>query len=476
MTKPNILFIYSDQHRHDVMGCAGHPLVQTPNLDRLAKQGIRFSNVWCQSPVCQPSRASVITGQYTEDLSLFGNTGDFDTSWPTVMKSLKSVGYETATIGKTHYHGMPDREVFKDRTDPYDLREYNNFIKEFGWDHVMEEYDRYVHSSSRVRSPYMDYLESHGLLKEYQDQIKGVFRLTPTHWRGETSCLPQEHDLTSFIAGRAMKWLSERENESPFFLKLAFVQPHVPLIDDPVWSDYYRDVEIPMPNEKSPERVNEVWNKHLEKLDEHSQAQTMDEAFVRSGIRHYLGMVSLIDQKVGEVRAMLESLGQLDNTWIIYSSDHGEMLGEHHLWAKMNFYKGAVQVPLIIRPPTGCAGKILDELVESVDVTSTLAEIGGAIAPDGCRGHSLMPGFADEPVGKEFVRSRYNQFSAVRNQQFRFTLEVDTQMPCELFDLEKDPDELNNLVNSTKLDSVIAELSEIALARPGGYQDDFSSS
>ena len=216
MAKPNILFIYSDQHRHDVMGCAGHPLVQTPNLDGLAKQGIRFRNVWCQSPVCQPSRASVITGQYTEDLSLFGNTGDFDTGWSTIMKSLKSVGYETAIIGKTHYHGMPDCEVLKDRTDPYDLRQYDNFIKEFGWDHVMAEYDRYAHSSRRLQSPYMDYLESHGLLKEYEVQIKGVFRLTPTHWRGETSCLPQEHDLTSFIADRAIRWLSERENESPF--------------------------------------------------------------------------------------------------------------------------------------------------------------------------------------------------------------------------------------------------------------------
>ena len=101
------------------------------------------------------------------------------------------------------------------------------------------------------------------------------------------------------------------------FLKLAFVHPRVPSIDDPVWSDYYRDLEIPMPNQKSPERVNAVWNSHLEKLDEHSQVQTMDEAFVRSGIRHYLGMVSLIDQKVGEVRAMLESLGQLENTWIL---------------------------------------------------------------------------------------------------------------------------------------------------------------
>ena len=108
--KPNILFIFTDQHRHNVMGCAGHPLVQTPNLDRLAAEGARFSNVWCQSPVCQPSRASVITGQYTEDLGMFGNTGDFDPEWPTVIQAIRDGGFETASIGKTHYHGMPGRD------------------------------------------------------------------------------------------------------------------------------------------------------------------------------------------------------------------------------------------------------------------------------------------------------------------------------------------------------------------------------
>jgi len=446
------------------MGCAGHPLVQTPHLDRIANEGMRFLNVWCQSPVCQPSRASIITGRYTEDLSLYANTRDFDTSWPTVMKSLQSFGYETATIGKTHYHGMPDREVFKDRTDPYDLREYNEFISEFGWDYVMEEYDRYVHSSRRVRTPYMDHLESHGLLEDYQAQIKSVFRLTPTHWKAETSCLPQEHDLTSFIADHAMDWLSARDRENPFFLKLAFVQPHVPLIDDPVWADYYRDMDIPMPNDKSPERVNEAWNKHLDNLDKHSQVQTMDEQFIRSGIRHYLGMVSLIDQKIGEVRNLLEKLGQLDNTWIVYSADHGEMLGEHHLWAKMNFYNGAVQVPLLIRPPDGCPAKVIDELVESVDVTATLAQIGGATTPDGCRGSSLIPCFAGEPVGKELIRSRYGQFSAVRNEQYRFTIDAETKTPCELFNLETDPGELNNLVNTNGLESVISQMSEVALS------------
>lgn len=459
--KPNILFIFSDQHRYDVMGCAGHPLVQTPHLDRMASEGTRFSRTWCQSPVCQPSRASIITGRYTEELGMYANTGAFDSNWPTVMQSLQSAGYETATIGKTHYHGFPNREKLADRDDLFDMRSYEEFVKGFGWDYVQEEYDKYVHVSRDVRSPYMDYLEEQGLLEAYRQQIRGVYRLTPTHWRGETSVIPQEHDLSSFIGDQALSWLSNRDDDRPFFLKVGFVQPHVPLIDDPTWADYYRDADIAMPEQKPPEVSNDAWKTWVDVLNKHSQVQTMDDAFIRKGIRHYLGMVSLIDQKIGEIRALLEAQGKLDNTWIIYSNDHGEMLGEHHLWAKLNFYKGSVQVPLIIRPPEGGEGSVADDLVELVDVTATLADIAGAEPPSGCRGESLLPAFSGGPVGKELVRSRIYSYSAVRDDRYRFTMEVNSGTPCELFDLKADPGELRNLVNETGYASTIEDFMKI---------------
>lgn len=464
--KPNILLLFSDQHRHDVLGCAGHPLVQTPNLDRIAREGARFNRAWCQSPVCQPSRASVITGKYTEELGIFANTGGFDTSWPTVMKSIRDGGYETASIGKTHYHGMPSREQAEKAGIPYDLRQYNEFVKGFGWDYLMEEFDKYVHASRLLRSPYTDYLAAQGedLLTAYREQIKGIYRLTPTHWRGETSVLPQEHDLTSFIAGEAGSWLSGRNSEKPFFLKLAFVQPHVPLVDDPTWADYYRDADIQLPEQARIGAPNEIWGEYLDRLNGHSQVQTMDDAFIRNGIRHYLGMVSLIDQKIGEILALLESSGQLDDTWIVYTCDHGEMLGEHHLWAKMNFYKGAVQLPLIIRPPGGTEPREVDELVELVDVTATLADMASVSPPDGCRGRSLLPAFDNQDVGREFVRSRISRFSAVRNEQYRFTYDVDTGTPCELFDLTVDPGEFNNLVGESKSNSIIETMMKATSA------------
>ena len=457
---PNILFIFADQHRHDVMGCAGHELVATPSIDKLAGRGLRFSDAWCQSPICQPSRASVITGRYAHELGVIHNTGGFDPEWPTVMKQLQGAGYETATIGKTHYH-----ESYQPPEDDgeIDMRSYNPFVQSFGWDYVLEEYDKYLHVEDRLATPYTDYLAQHNLLGAYRDQIRGVFRLTDSHWRGETSVLPQAHDLTSFLAAEANEWLRRRNSNKPFFLKLAFVQPHVPLIDDPDWADYYADAQIDLPDQTPAEAVNETWAGYLERLDDHSQAQVMDEDFVRNGIRHYLGMVSLVDQKVGEVLATLEALRQLDNTWIIYTGDHGEMLGEHRLWAKMNFYRGSVQVPLIMVPPGGMEPRVDQSLVELTDVTATLAEIGGTEAPSGCHGHSLLPAIDGSLAGRNLLHSRIGNYAAIRTPTHRFTAHLKSETACELFDLENDPDERTNLVNDSGATMLVSDLQATLL-------------
>ena len=466
---PNILLIFSDQHRHDVLGCAGHPVVQTPHLDRLAAEGIRFAETWCQSPICQSSRASVITGQYTHQLNVFGNSGPLDPAWPTVMKTLQARGYETATIGKTHYHGMPTPQQVEDSDGPFDMRGFESFVADFGWDHVLEEYDRYAHVNTHIRTPYTDHLTNHGVLEQYRDMIKRVYRLTPEHWRACTSVLPQELDLSSFLADRAIDWLAARTSNKPFLLKLGFVQPHVPLIDDPVWAEYYRDADIELPDQTVIETPNPVWGKYLDLLNRHSQVQVMDEAFVREGIRHYLGMVSLIDQRIGDVIRVLEDSGEIENTWIIYCCDHGEMLGEHHLWAKLNFYRGSVQVPLIIRPPGGSRGRTDAGLTELTDVTATLADIGGGSLPT-CRGQSLLPRVSSPvPSGRvhafsRIARSSYGSFAALRGERYRLTVDLESDTPCELFDLTDDPGELHNLVNESAHAGLIEELRHTVLA------------
>lgn len=429
------------------MGCAGHPVVATPTLDRIASEGVRFTRTWCQSPICQPSRASVITGRYPADLGVVGNSGGFDPTWPTVMKSLQAVGYETATIGKTHYH----ESYAPSGTEPFDMRDRSPFVQDFGWDHVVEEFDKYLHCAEHLRTPYVDHLDSHGQLDAYREQIRGIFRLTPNHWRGETSVLPPELDLTNFLADEAIGWLQARDRTTPFFLKLAFVQPHVPLVDDPTWAAHYADAPIDVPDLTRPEKAPEIWGKYLDVLDDHSQVQTIDDDHVRSGIRHYLGMVSLIDQRLGDVMRTLEEIGELDRTWIVYTCDHGEMLGSHGLWAKMNFYAPSAQVPLLIRPPGGIAPRTEDGLTELVDVSATLAAIGGADAPAGGAGRSLLPALDGPMGGREHAFSRIGNFAGIRTDGHRATVHVPSGTPCELFDLAEDPDETQNRVADTSL-------------------------
>lgn len=473
--KPNILFIFSDQHRHDVMGCAGHSTVQTPHLDGLAARGVRFTKAWCQSPICQPSRGSLITGQHPYDLGLFYNdassathaskdldeAGEISPDWSTFMKQVQRAGYETASIGKTHYHGIPTREEVVAAGGKVDFRQYDDLVRSFGWDHVVEEYDKYVHSAKAFRTPYADYLDGlgGGLGDAYRDQIRSVFRLTPSHWQGETSVVPQEHDLTSFLADQAMDWLQTCDSTRPFLLKLAFVQPHVPLIDDPDWAAYYADADIQVPDLTPPEAVNAEWADYLGKLAGHSQRETMTPEFVAEGIRHYLGMVSLIDQKIGAVLDLLRARGELDNTWIIYSCDHGEMLGTHGLWAKMNFYQGSAQVPLIVVPPAGMTGRVDDAVVELTDIAATITDIAGTAPPDGCRGQSLVGQVTGgASIDREVAYSRIQSYAAMRTDNHRFTMEMHSGVACELFDMDNDPDETVNLVNDPARASLVSDM------------------
>jgi arylsulfatase A-like enzyme len=479
--RPNIVYIFNDQHRHDVLGCAGNPIAVTPNMDRLASEGVRFERAWCASPVCRPSRASIITGWHPHQHGTVGNSGpDFDPELPTMMKSLQHAGYRTAHFGKSHYHQHRYLQIIKEGKT-LDLRDYDEYVASFGFDHVMEEYDKYVHlAAPHITTPYSDFLAGHGLLETYQAQISSVFRGTPTHWDGQTSVLPQEYDLTSFIADHAVDWIDSVEARQPFFVQLSFVAPHVPLIADPTWAGHYADVDISLGPRDLPEPTNEVWAAYVENLRDHAQAGVDDDAYVLAGARQYYGMVSLIDQRIGDVIAALERRNMLDNTWIVLSADHGEMLGDHRLMAKMGFYKSSVQVPAIIRPPAPIEARMVSGVVSALDLTATIVDIAGAEPVDGCSGQSLIGTLEgdtppDRPVfstiqrgsiptmavGEQHRGDDEPLFVAVTDRTRRFTLEAVSRTPCELFDLDADPDESHNLVADPGEASSVAHYREI---------------
>ncbi len=468
--RPNILYILSDQHRYDALGCAGHPVVQTPNLDRLASEGVRLEGMWCQSPLCQPSRASVITARYPHEHEVRTNLEEFDPDWDTMMKALQRSGYVTSSFGKTHYYqrffaGLLNGE----RT--IDTREQEAHVGSFGFDHVLEEFDRYLYALPRVTTPYLDHLRSQGILEAFRQQILSIWRLTPTHWDGVTSVLDQPNDLTCFLADRVIEWLESHDGRRPFFIQLSFVQPHVPLMADPQWAEFYAGADVPLGPRLEAKAFSEPWDDYLAEQRKHSNSHLLTDEYVARGARQYYGMVSLIDQRIGDILDALRRRGFMDNTWVVYSSDHGEMLGDHNLMGKSNFYRASARVPAIIRPPRTALdptlqGRVIEDPVELIDLTATVVDVGGAVL-EGARGRSLVPALNGEGVGRETVFSEIGTsanpdrfFIAATTGRHRATFEWTSGTPCELFDLEADPDELQNMVDEPAARPLIEDFRE----------------
>tara|TARA_R110002073_G_scaffold155710_1_gene311032 strand:+ start:1470 stop:2885 length:1416 start_codon:yes stop_codon:yes gene_type:complete len=462
MTQPNILFIYSDQHRADVMGCAGNSLIETPNLDRLANEGVRFTNAWTESPICQPARTSLLTGKYPHQHGIIGNfTGECDPAWQTYPKNLQQAGYTTAVIGKTHYSNWP---MGKEK-EPAPSDEW---LESFGYDHVVEEFDRYVHIN--YETPYTQFVRDRGDFEAYQQAVRDRFRIGDRHWEAVTSPLPQELDLTSFLTSEAQSWLQAQSEDKPWFLNLAFVQPHVPLMGDPQWAEFYKDVMIPRSTTAIPESGIESWAQHLEVLRKHSHSELLTDEFVLAGARQYYAMVSLIDQKIGELLDTLEARGELDNTLIIYASDHGEMLGDHGLMAKMCFYKSSVRIPMIIRPPGGSEPMVCDSPVQAFDMVPTMLDAAGAASMKDSPAESLLPLLNGEThsareLAHSMIRIRPDMptWVAVTDGNYRLTYEKSTQECVELFDLNSDPNENENLIGASSAEAERQRLLELSL-------------
>lgn len=466
MQRPNILFVLADQHRHDALGCAGNRAVQTPALDAMAAQGVRFERVWCQSPICQPSRASLITGRYPHENGIVQNfQSDFDPGWPTFMKSLKDCGYVTANVGKTHYFSSHEG-----RDAPgTDTRAYAPDIAAFGFDYVLEEFDQHIHLKEGLETPYLAFLEQAGLRETYLDMVRSVMPFTPHHWDGITSRLPDGYDHTDFMTREALKWIDGTETQKPFFLQLSYVQPHSPLIGSRRWMAHYAEADVRLgPRSKAHSKVK-VWDDHLSALSRRSRQDQLSDDYLRQATRAYYSMVSGIDEGIGKIVRRLEDRGQLDNTWIVYSADHGEMLGDHGLMAKGNFYRSSVQVPAIVRPPrpTAAAGSTYRGLCESTDLVATMLDAAGALPPPDARGLSLLPIAQGEAwrSPREFAFSEIGAdsnpealFWAVTDGKRRMTVEANSRAVCEVFDLAADPDESTDLTGTPEGGRIAAEL------------------
>jgi arylsulfatase A-like enzyme len=448
--RPNIIFITTDEQRWDALGCAGNKALKTPNLDRMAEEGVHFTRTYCQGPLCQPSRASILTGKYVHEHGHTWNRFDMKPGWPTMAKQLQANGYHTAVIGKTHFWARPPARS-------YDFRQNDFFVRKFGFDDVIEEYDKFLHIIQGVTTPYTEYLKTKGLYDTYAKEVPRF--QTPEAsvrdlWLGKASKLPQEHHLTSFITHTAVDWLEKYDHNKPFFLWVSYVMPHPPIIDDPTWAAYYQNKDVPFGPQHKPALPNNAWGQYLRGWIKGTEVDQITPDSLIESIRHYYGMVSLIDQGVGDLRSAVQKLGREDDTWFFFTSDHGEMLGDHGLMFKNVFYKGSVLVPNVVRPPRGMPGRSVTGLVQSIDLTATIMDITGSERSEGMRGQSLIQEMKGERNGRTVAFSemaghgnRGNFFVMVATDRYRYLYDRENGIHCELYDLKEDPDESHNLVD-----------------------------
>jgi choline-sulfatase len=448
--RPNIVFLMADEHRYDGIGCAGNPSIQTPNIDGLAARGVRFSQTYCQGPLCQPSRASIITGRYVHQHGQTWNRFNMKPEWPTLMKQLQKTGYETAMVGKTHFAGEGGHG--------------SDWVRSFGLDWLVEEFDKPVHI--RSSTPYTEYLKSKGLLEKYLAETP---RSTPDirdYYRGKVSQLPLADTQSSFIGNTAVDWLHGRKSEKPFFLWVSFVEPHPPVIDNAVWAERYKGRKMPVGPVKMPDLPDNAWGRYLRTWIKSIGSENFTPEGAAEMARHHYGMVSLVDQKIGDILGAVRDRGWEKNTWFIYTSDHGEMMGDHKMVFKNVFYKGSVRVPNVVCPPGGMKGRTTDALVQSIDLTATMLDVAGTSLP-GCEGKSLVPLVHGTGKGREVAHSELaghqnkgNFFVMAATPRYRYTYDKENDLPCELFDLEKDPDELHNVVSDPAFAGIRKDLHD----------------
>lgn len=463
-SKPNILFIFTDQMRGDALGQLPDSPVISPNLDRLSAEAITFTRCMSNSPLCVPARASLMTGQLVRENGIWSNRAGADEHGPSHVRNIRDAGYRTAVIGKTHLwrHGSAGKRGLH-------VKEMDHNLEAWGFDYRLEINDPI--ETAWMGCHYTDYLESKGLLEAHRDFITAwvtdAYRTSdPKPWNQVAAPVPPGDDIDSFVGRSTVEWLKAYDGEQPFYLQVQFTGPHDPYDGPQSYRDLY-DASLVDPGiSELPQPLPSGGRNPMERCPSVAQSTTEQRQRWRVG---YYANITLIDEWIGRILTTLQQKGELDNTWIIFNSDHGEMLGDHGLWSKANFYKQSVHVPCILRPPKtrplkNATGWESSALIEHVDLPVTMIDIAGAEALDGSLGRSLLP-YVDLDAndsrasrGKDAVLSELFGESTVITDDYKLTVRIDDGKPHQLFDLRNDPLELRNVVGDSSYADTISSL------------------
>jgi uncharacterized sulfatase len=438
----NVLFIAVDDLNCRV-GCYGDPIAKTPNIDRLAARGVMFRRAYCQYPLCNPSRVSILTGLRPDTTRVYDLATDFRSTIPDVValpQLFRQNGYFVARVGKIYHYGVP-REIGTDGKDD-----------RISWDYKFNPIGRDKTEESKI------HLLTRG---GYKNTIGFAMA-----WRDMDG--PDEDQTDAKGVTETIRLLQEHKDK-PFFIAMGFFRPHTPWIAPRKYYDLYPPEKIKLPvRDAASDKALPAITRNI-----HPDDYGLKEQDLKDCVRGYYASVSFVDAQVGRLLEALQKLGLADNTLIVFWSDHGFLLGEHGQWMKQLLFDPSPRAPLIIYDPSAKGnGTVCERTVEMVDIYPTVAEWAGLERPKNLEGFTLRP-LLDDPASSAWDHPAYSQVTrgrpknrtmgySVHTERYRYTeWGSGGKKGVELYDHQSDPDELHNLAADPAQKEVVKRLHNL---------------
>ena len=455
MKRPNVLLLYTDQQRWDTIHAGGNPYIHTPNLDRLAQEGALFNRCYCNAPVCMPSRQSMLSGTYPSVNGCTDNGIEFDEGRLTLMDVLSTYGYTTANLGKLHFKNHSDRD-------------HRELHPKYGFDHLVLSDEPGCYDDA-----YIKWVEERApeWVEKCRIALPPAYDGPPNHAPSRdpvepyTFEAPEELSHSAFVADETKTFIEQHQEQhqsgKPWFAIAGFYAPHCPFNAPQRFVEMYEQAKMPLPKFDL-DGLPHPWDSALRELP--------DEQWQKIKL-YYYALISHVDDCVGQILDALEASGQMEDTLIIFTSDHGEHLGDHGITSKgPPGLDSCTRVPLLVRYPHKVkVGKQYDDLVESVDITSTIVDYCGIQVPPQFQGRSfraLIEGKDFQARSSTFTELknpfRYS-WKAIRTQQYKYCVNQDGEEL--LYDHIKDPYEQHNVVHDPGYEDALATVRHEMLMR-----------
>jgi arylsulfatase A-like enzyme len=484
----NVLFIMCDQLRWDYLSCYGHLKLHTPNIDSLAARGVRFDNAYCQAPLCGPSRASFYTGRYISSHGVMANEDATRLDELTIGDYLRPLGYRSAVVGKAGNRKDPEmlsafgvdlgseyaRAAASGGFEPFDVHEgllpraqqnsYTAYLNRQGYE---------------GDNPWRDYVVTS---EDHAGNLRSGWQMRNSNYPARVA---EEHSETTYSTQRAIDFLEQQEGDNPWCLHLSYIKPHWPYVAPSPYHDLYSadDVQAVVRSDKELQEPHPVYQAFME--------QEFSESFARDDVRErvipvYMGLIRQIDDQLGRLFEYMKQRDLFHSTMIVFTSDHGDYLGDHWLGEKDLFHQASVKIPLIIVNPNSTAdetrGSVCSEMVEAIDLLPTFVEFaGGNISHERTEGHSLMPLLRSKiaPAGwRQYAVSEIDYSDRgsrgllgippydcralmVRDKRWKY-IHYNLFRP-QLFDLQRDPQELRDLGDDPAYERVRRDMQQLVI-------------